>query len=141
MISRMSEWRKSIVELREAVDKLQKQLNEMSSRMSFVPTPPRENWTRYSSPVWELDTLLLPQARRSSKHLALVKPPTAIRRVTICFHGSEQFVTAYGRNPETGRNDVILAEYSGAFKKVGMKVLEEFGEEEWEVIRPVTESA
>ena len=145
MISRTVQWKKDVADLREAVDRLQKQIDQMSSCMLFSNAP-RDNWIRKSAPdwavpapigpVWELETMRLPRARRSSDHLALVKPPTAIKRVTICMSGSKQIVTSYDKNGQ------VLNELSGPFELVGMEVLDQFGENDWEMVREsVTVSA
>lgn len=135
-----------VYQLRSDVDVVCKKLNEILSlktelealvpRVSTLPEPPRESWDRHScpdwqQPVWELETRILP-IRRVSKHLALLDPPpeSKIARVVLCMNGSIQYVVSYDADGNR------LPYYSGWFHNIGIRVLSEFGDHEWEPAGP-----
>ena len=81
-------------------------------------------------PGVELETLNIPavHVRRGSKHLSLLEPPPAskIARVVVCFEGERQYVFSYDANKNR------LSYYTGWFHDVGIRVLSEFGNRNWE---------
>lgn len=119
-------------EMQSMMIQMQKQIDELTSRVAKFPTPARPRWERKTKPAWELETLTLPQLpgvpRIRSNHLELVPKP-GIAHVHLCMSGNEQFVNAY--------DDLWnkIPEYCGPFRQVGLKVLEAAGDHfEWELV-------
>lgn len=119
------------------IDRLQLQVAELSRRIARLPQPMRPNWMRQSGPSWERETLTLPMAVARSSSTPL--PPTralrpiplvcapSVKRVVLIMGNGEQFVRTYD---ESGKE---IPRLSGAFRDVGLKVLEAAGKLEWDV--------
>lgn len=79
-------------QLEEQVSSLQNQLDSIARHLGIVPTPPRQGWQRYSSPINRLDidtakTLLM----------SAVKPDPSIADITIDQYGWLQAYAKDGR--------------------------------------------
>ena len=114
-------------EMQSVMLAMQKQINELASRIAKVPTPARSMWERHTKPAWELETITLPQARAVSRKLALIKR-AQIGRVTLNLSTADQIVSVYDNagNP--------IDALCGRFRDVGLEVLTQAGNIEWELI-------
>lgn len=115
--------------VREEVNLLKRQINELSARIAAFPQPLRPRWERHSRPNWDVETLTLPTVRQPSRKLA--KPPALIPmidRVTVCMSGYEQFVHVYDQHGHA------ISDLCGPFREVGLKVLRAAGNLPWETV-------